>query len=406
MASPALPQIKDLNKLIAHLLKKEEVYKSYSASLLNAAGENYGSLMLAVDILVRDVNTQVERKISTVAKLCPPNPWIRRMFVTDVTFLKEERFYAVILPELRRFQQEQHKRDTLDMFPSCLGARLNLQGTHIVDDDAVLLLENLKTKGFICCDRMTGFNLPEAELVLKDLAWFHALPLAYKLTHPEQFKLFEPYLQKINIGQEMFDECPHRFVEYLNTHLKLSGTEFDRFEKGMYKGFEFAKHFPAGNGKFATIVHRDFWVNNAMILYDNNTPIKSKLLDFQVLTVGSPISDLVFFLFTSIQQSVLEKHYEKLVQVYYESFVKCMRDVNCDTSYYTIDRFKEEIDIYGPLEAPHVLTMFKAIYADHQAVKELSDFNLEDMFSDYGITEAYKNKLVWTATYFLQRNWF
>lgn len=215
-----------------------------------------------------------------------------------------------------------------------------------------------------------------------------------------------PILNKINIGQEMFDEVGDRFIENLNSYLNLTPEQYRRFETGMKKGYHFQKHFPSGNEKYATIVHRDFWATNTMIMKDDkNQPIKNKILDFQVVTYGSPASDLVFFLYTSLSQSVIENDYNYLIEVYHKYFVQYLKDLQCDTKEYTLDLFKNEMDIYGSLEASHILIMFKAVYANKEEIKDITEFSIDEMFRDDGLTDVYKKKLRWTVDNFFNKSW-
>lgn len=177
----AIPEIKDIFELLKPIIDENSTYISHKTKLLNAPGENYGSLMLSLDVLLKENGE--DKTINTVVKLCPPNEWLRRMFATDITFQKEVKFYLELVPALYQFQLEYKKpeHEIMDIFPKCLGARLNLnKSLDVVDENAVLILENLKTKGYKTGDRMVGFDLEEAEYTLKYLAYFHAVPLAYR----------------------------------------------------------------------------------------------------------------------------------------------------------------------------------------------------------------------------------
>lgn len=176
-----IPEIKNLPELLKPIIGERCTYITHTSKLLNAAGENYGSLMLSVDV---ELNNDGKRKMmNMVVKLCPPNEWLRRMFATDITFQKEVKFYLQLVPTLYEFQLNHNipEDNILNVFPKCLAARFNVnEKSDIVDQDAVLILENLRIEGYRTGDRMIGFNLEETEFVLKHLAYFHAVPLAYR----------------------------------------------------------------------------------------------------------------------------------------------------------------------------------------------------------------------------------
>ena len=56
----------------------------------------------------------------------------------------------------------------------------------MVDEDAAILLEDMRQRGFVLGgSRKTGMDLEHARLALKKLAVFHALPIALRLTRPQ-----------------------------------------------------------------------------------------------------------------------------------------------------------------------------------------------------------------------------
>jgi hypothetical protein len=120
--------------------------------------------------------------------MVPPSEFIQEVFNTPVTFRNEIAFYKDILPILQDFQRQHGVKEVIDFVPKYYGSRRNLKGDEgKVDQDAVLLLENLKVANYTTFDRTQGFDLDAAKLIITDLAQFHAVPLALKLEKPEIF---------------------------------------------------------------------------------------------------------------------------------------------------------------------------------------------------------------------------
>lgn len=71
---------------------------------------------------------------------------------------------------------------------------------------------------------------------------------------------------------------------------------------------------------FNTFCHGDLWVNNMMIAYSGDQPKEIKFFDFQFIKYGSVAEDIVFFLFASLENSVLTEHFDHLLDVYYSGF--------------------------------------------------------------------------------------
>lgn len=126
-------------------------YENYSLidqklSRLTIAGENYGSLMLAVEIRLKNKKTEDEKVLKTVAKLIPPTVFLQKLFNIQVSFTTEIALYEIIVPTLQNFRRK-FGVDDMKIFSRTYGSRINLNGTDTVDENAVLLMENLKVSG-------------------------------------------------------------------------------------------------------------------------------------------------------------------------------------------------------------------------------------------------------------------
>lgn len=93
----------------------------------------------------------------------------------------------------------------MDIFAKSYGGRLNLVAdNNLVDKNAVIILENLKIQGYIVEDRFQGLNLQASEMVIIELAKFHATVIAIKKLQPKTFEeKIMPYLGTINEGSIM-----------------------------------------------------------------------------------------------------------------------------------------------------------------------------------------------------------
>lgn len=188
------------------------------------------------------------------------------------------------------------------------------------------------------------------------MAQFHAVPIALKLQKPEEFD------KKIKVYMACFHPEPPKF-DYGPVQLKISKIlrqrEFcvpllPKIEDSVRHMFDLPKTF---REPFATIVHRDMWVNNFMLKLEDGKVIRNKLLDFQAYTYSSPVKDLLFFLFTSVQFDVLRENLDNLLTFYHEQFTQTLSDLDCYTIDFSYDKFIEEIKHYGKQEIGHILSM-------------------------------------------------
>lgn len=124
--------------------------------------------------------------------------------------------------------------------------------------------------------------------------------------------------------------------------------------------FDFARDTNrAADTPYTTVVHRDLWINNVMIKRGNSTrsiqrththklfssdssdpnaPLKVKLYDFQLYFYQSFVSDLIFFLFTSVRLTDLVTNFKSLIDCYYAEFIKTLGLVHCPLDDYSFEK--------------------------------------------------------------------
>ncbi|KAJ3658375.1 hypothetical protein Zmor_010115 [Zophobas morio] len=381
-------------------LDENKTIIDHQVKRLTAPGENFGSLMLSVDITVQ--NAYGTEEIHTVAKMVPPNGFIQEVFNTQTTFKNEIGFYNNIVPVLHEFQREQGMDELVDFFPKYYGGRINLNGDpSVVDSDAVLLLENLKIAGYENFERTLGFDLETSKLIVTDLAHLHAVPLGLKLKKPDVFetevkKYLAPFRPQ---GHSTFYQ---RFFSVID---KID--ELKHLKKRIHKAFDNVSLDSAVREPFATFVHQDCWVNNIMIKVEKGRSVKNKLVDFQVCDYGSPAKDLIFFLFANVQNHVLETHYDDLVRYYHETFTSILQKLKYETTRFAFDALLEEINYEaGHSQFLHLMFMTFPMFAPKGTVRELTELTLDDFISEStDITDLHKEKLIFIIQQFDKHNW-
>ena len=367
---------------------------------LTAAGENYGSLMLSVDITVQ--NAYGTEEIHTVAKMIPPNEFIQKIFNTQTTFKNEIAFYNNVVPVLHEFQREQGMDELVDFFPKYYGGRINLSGDpSVVDSDAVLLLENLKIAGYKNFERTLGFDLDTSKLIVADLAHLHAVPLALKLKKPDVFETkVKKYTAPFNVQRP-----PASYQKLFAVIDKID--ELKIFKKRIQEALDNSLPQKEVREPFATFVHQDCWVNNTMVKVEKGRSVKNKLVDFQICDYGSPAVDLIFFLFSSVQNNVLENHYDDLVRYYHQTFTSILQKLKCETTRFSFDAFLKEINYEAAnSQFRHLMFMTFPMFAPKGTVRELTEITLDDFISEStDITDLHKEKLIFIIQQFDKHNW-
>lgn len=220
-----------------------------------------------------------------------------------------------------------------------------------------------------------GFDYDGARVVLKDLATFHAVPIALKL---KKRQVFEDKIKKNTIRPEFKPpepkegDKPHGppgaenevWFEILESYdqCKLYVPKIRQFMEDMKEqGISFWE-LKDKREPFATLSHNDMWGNNTMQIIMKQKLLKNKFVDFQGYSYDSPARDLLFFLFSSVQLGVLKQHFDDLIEFYYENFLGVLVELGCDSSPFSHEKFQVELKATAPHELFHAIMMARVIY--------------------------------------------
>lgn len=133
----------------------------FSATKLLPPGENYGSVIIKLEVKIKRGNSSVEEKLHLVAKTKNQNE--KEGFLDwKVVFLKEVFMYAELLPAYRDLERKVDipEKDLINVLPRYVGHRNTLKvDEDVVDDDSLILMENVKVQGYDSENRHTGNTL-------------------------------------------------------------------------------------------------------------------------------------------------------------------------------------------------------------------------------------------------------
>ncbi|KAJ8873286.1 hypothetical protein PR048_026920 [Dryococelus australis] len=396
----------DVEKLLQPTLNAEgSRVEGISVRSLTKPGDNYGSTMLAVDVSL----SPGPRTLHFVAKMLPKSAVIQELFQCEVTVRKEVNTYLLVSPAYERIQKENNVPEDkyIDVFPKCYAARTSSKGSAApVDDSAIILQENLKVQGFECGNRFTGLDLAHCKIVVDKLARFHATAIAMKLEKPEEFKA--TVLQtttKVTIGPpdrmliRLFENVPE--YESLKERIETSILKSKKIFDGVYPS--------SPREPFATLIHLDLWTNNIMFQYRPGSskinPTSLKFVDFQVTGYGSPARDLIFFLYTSASLEVLSENFDKLVRLYHENFLDCLRILGCDATPFSFDEFLKEIEYSSLVEFWHIGFMLNPINVPEKDAINIDTATLDDVVAKSKLAETYFPRASKFLSDFASKNW-
>lgn len=258
--------------------------------------------------------------------------------------------------------------------------------------------------GYKNVNRFESFDLPTIKLVLKDLAAFHAIPLAIKFLEPETFETkIQPFLKDHEPpppppdGNGHFTDSMDMVIDILENdeECRPIASQLREKKRGMPKSLR--------NEPYVTLGHGDLWINNIMVKFQNGKPVGTKFVDFQNPRYTSPVMDLFFLLWTSVRIDVLEDHLDDLLQFYHENFNKNLQQLKCDTSPFTLEKLLEEIKLVTSTELVHVMFFVTFVVL---AKKNNSEENkLPHEMAPEDITEIAKERIIYMAKVYQKKGW-
>lgn len=141
-------EIKNIEGLLSEYLGPNKKVISSSVGSLTAPGENYLSVVLKVDVVIRNEENGKEEKLNGVGKcLHSGGNEMMKMF-GKMNYNNEKNWYTEIVPTLQNFLKDRGVKRDFDFFPKLIAYRANLHGENDeVDEDSVILLENLGVSG-------------------------------------------------------------------------------------------------------------------------------------------------------------------------------------------------------------------------------------------------------------------
>lgn len=257
----------------------------------------------------------------------------REAFKSEILFRNEVAFYTRVIPLFQKFQES--KRHSISKFfqavPKC----------YLAENDTIIL-EDLCEQGYCMADRKLGLNYEQMVSVLSELAQFHAISLALKISNPEEF--YSLIGDKYGIHEGLFlkeheewyrgyyKQAIQNAVEMvsseLNKHVNRDRylTKFRNFVEDNF----FAKmvHLVSYTEPLSVFCHGDCWTNNILFKQTDNSELqKVCFIDFQLCRYGSLALDLVNLIYCCTTRKLRDTSLPVLLKKYHSVLHKSMVDL-------------------------------------------------------------------------------
>lgn len=151
-------ELRELQPILSRTFGDRLIVVRYTTENLLQPGENYGSTILKVHAVIKRDDEAEEEDLHLIAKMPPPTEFQREIFDSPYTFKKEIFMYEKIVPSYQKLEREMglKNNEVFDILPKYYQSRLSLTPDVDFDDDAVILMENLRIRGYYNGDRTKG----------------------------------------------------------------------------------------------------------------------------------------------------------------------------------------------------------------------------------------------------------
>lgn len=397
------PQVPEFLLDLLNEIAKRENFIDYKID--TSTGSNIGDGFQGLMIRIKISGSRAAETDAQLALICkiPPLSEFRRKYAAPV-FQKEILMYEKILPIFVKFQKEKgiQAENGFYTMPKCYGTWANEETFEYA-----IVLEDLKHGSYDMWNKFEKLNFAHAKMTVSALGRFHAISFGLRDQRPDLFAEIN-HIQSENI-KNMNDFKPAQ--DFMNAAYDMAiktlrPDEINLIEKMTHYKESFTKHLLEaidikGAEPFGVLNHGDFWNNNMMFQYatnptDRQIPDQVCFIDWQMSQFCSPATDLSYYLNSSTEKELRDKHFDDLLRTYYDSLAKTITLLGSDPSkLFTYEQFLEQyrkFSIYGFLMAPvlvQVVTVEANDIPDMDALTEDSTFE----FMGKGASPRYTKRM-------------
>jgi len=227
-------------------------------------------------------------------------------------------------------------------------------------EEGILVMENVKKRGFVMFDKMRILPLDHFLLAMTNLAHFHGRWLAYRwLCEKGQLEGDAWSFEKFKASCDTQKRAPKMVYKQLLNGTAKTVKRILELE-GKDDLIPNVRHFFSvtsrrqlerfmGNvtSPIDTLCHGDFWSNNIMFKYDEEGKVSETILvDFQLINYGHPAYDLMYLLYLSTDTQFRDQHMDQCLQHYWTTLNEYITQFQPKDSKYDWQDFQTDVQTY------------------------------------------------------------
>ena len=364
-----------------------------------------------MEVRVKRSNSEEEEDFHFVIKSPPKSSFIKFMHKFTRPFFNEVTWYEDLVPVL---ELANGKGCMEEKSPQCYFSYSNYymqesggQGPGCCErkfpwfcyvpckpsEVGILILENIKYRkgAYKMFDKSKPMDLNHVNLIMKELANFHGMWLRYKFMaqsgelankirrgsdgHPEVSPISWAEFERRHNTQKRMPKVVYTQLKKVakRTVLRILSQCGSAEEENAEKCRQFFNHTATRwlneymrekAQPVYTLCHGDFWSNNILFSYgeDASSPESLVIIDYQLINVGNPCYDLVYFLYLNTDLAFRDAHLQSCLKLYYETFSSYFDD----KLKYSFEEFLEDFHRFKNIGFTTACSVMPNILSDNQ----------------------------------------
>lgn len=304
---------------------------SWDFEMCGTRGTSYQSELYRLTIHGQSVEETFV--VNAFVKALPRNLARRMTFRSPEFYAKEIEFSDKIWPAFMDLQRRYNVPDLYDEVPRCLA-------TYQDGENDFIVMEDLSSIGYRSADRQLEIDLPHCRLSMISFGRLHGLSHAMRVLEPEKFKQLTSHMTDIYFWEETRNW--HEDMVKLEISVardaiqkEYSGSEierrFNKLTENVQKFYSEMAKLSHTINEYAVIGHGDCWPPNFMYHYGSSgSPEGMKIIDFQLVRLGSCALDISFFVYSCTTEELRRDHYEDMLNWYYEGVQHTLKQFNLE----------------------------------------------------------------------------
>ncbi|KAK7073395.1 hypothetical protein SK128_018729 [Halocaridina rubra] len=321
-----------------------------------SAGEGFNSEIVSLDVVAicsgdGAEGTSTDAEYHCIVKFFSTDTFSREANKRFESHLREHAIYSELIRDLNNFQALKTGNEFEIHIPELIYGMVS-------NKDFVLVMENVKVKGFNTNNRYSGLNFDQLKEAVNQLARLHAVSYAYNKSH-NILKKF-PFLKLNEEVVKVFESFCGVFIDngiaLLNTKddMKDLAKKIKISKARLFS--EFLKLYISSEDHISCICHGDFWNNNILFKtqmqcdHGNETKLLCEVIDWGNAAWGLPILDLQYLIYTSTAIEIRKEHLESVLHLYYSAFIDITTKLEVPVPNWSYDNFQKEwqrLSVFG-----------------------------------------------------------